>query len=419
MNMPIRSWFPLAFAAFALGACAAPEASTPEEGDDAVQAPEAVSALPGNGRKLLIGQSNISAFEDIKSFAGEPDGGSVYFEVRSNSWNGGDGGIHKQYADYLAGKNKLIQVGVSWKDNPPGWNQQGDNGPAARQATRDIADGRYDGQFSTLTDYIRNHPQSTFLIRIDYEVSSYYHCTDDSCRSYKDAFNHVADLIRRSTSGNARFIFHPVRGEFDKLYPGDQNVDLIGASIFNHELCLPIFNMGQTYYNGTPGNGFDVQKNTCDGYTLVNVGGNANAQRHSFEYDFNILGMLNFAKNHGKRMIVSESAPMNFAAGQNPNGTENDGTVALWMRRLFGLMNYKGALPNAMGNVDLSGVIEAVVYINNDLRYGWDGKKPGATNFEFPYDADWFNNAQVSQYGQAKGEFCNGLAARGFSTRCR
>ena len=53
---------------------------------------------------------------------------------------------------------------------------------------------------------------------------------------------------------------------------------------------------------------------------------------------------------NNKKMIFSETAPMNFSAGQNANGTEPDETVALWVNRLFELISYEGPLPNEAGD---------------------------------------------------------------------
>lgn len=373
---------------------------------------------PPTGRTILMGQSNRNAWDDFVSVANnQPDGGSVYYEVRSGTWVSN---LHREYADLIANNNRIIQVGISWKDNPPGWNGGDVNSKAAasRQASQDIANGVYDSQFDTLIDHINSNPNATYYLRVGYEVSTFFHCTNSSCNSYKDAFEHIVQLIDSRTNGaNVQYVYHPVRGEYQQLYPGAVT-DWIGVSIFNHELCLPIYNLGTTFYNGTPGVGYNTSTQKCMGYIIQNVNGNPNAVPYEWEYDQNVLGMMKFAKDNGKPMILSESFPMNFAAGQNANGTENDATVALWMDRYFGLMNYNGPLPNEQGNHDLSNVIKSAVYMNIDTRYGWDGKKPGQTNFEFPIDADWHNNGKISAYIQAQQAFCNGLVARGFATKC-
>ncbi|WP_341676133.1 RICIN domain-containing protein [Niveibacterium sp. SC-1] len=389
----------------------------------AVTPVSAASFAPANGKLFLIGQSNKAAWDNWVTIGGEPAGGSIYYEVKSAAFNKGLGNapIHQQYADFISGKSgKFIQVGVSWKDNPPGWN--GDDAvkvQASQAATAALANGTYLSNFDNLINYINAHGGTKFLLRLDYEVSRAFHCTDSSCSSYKNAFNRIATYIRgKNTAANVAFVYHPVRGEFDKLYPGDANVDWIGLSTFNHELCMPIYNQTQYLYNGTPGVGFDTAANKCKGYILVrDANGNNNAQPYNFDYDFNVLAMVKFSKDHGKPMIYSESSPMNFQQGQNSNGTDSDALAATWANRYFALMNYNGPLPNQVGNYDLSGVIKAVVYMNLDLRYGWDGYY-GQSSFAFPFDDMWFNNVEVSRYNAYKTAFCNGLSANGFLTTC-
>jgi hypothetical protein len=383
----------------------------------------ATSFAPATGKLFLVGQSNKAAWDNWVTMGAEPNGASVYYEVRSAAFNKGLGNlpIHQQFADFVGAKqNKFIQVGVSWKDNPPGWDGNDATHAAASQAaTLALAGGTYLSNFDNLINYINAHGGTKFLIRVDYEVSSAFHCTDASCSSYKNAFNTIAAYMRgKNTASNIAFVYHPVRGEFDKLYPGDTNVDWIGLSTFNHELCMPIYDQTQYLYNGTAGVGFDTTTNQCKGYVLVkDANGNANAQPYNFDYDFNVLAMVKFAKDHGKPMIYSESAPMNFRQGQNSDGTDSDSLAATWANRYFALMNYNGPLPNQVGSYDLSGVIKAVVYMNLDLRYGWDGYY-GQSGFAFPYDSMWFNNAELTHYSAYKTAFCNGLSANGFLATC-
>ncbi len=379
--------------------------------------------LPPSGKLLLMGQSNHAAWDNFVTMGTEPNGGSVYYEVKSASftlgWN--QLPIQQQYADFVTSKSgKYLEVGMSWKDNPPGWDgNDADKATASQQATLALANGTYLSNFDPLVSYINAHAGTKFLLRVDYEVSSAFHCTDSTCSSYKNAFNRIATYIRgKVTAGNVAFIYHPVRGEFSNLYPGDANVDWIGLSTFNHELCMPIWDQTQALYNGTPGVGFNTQTNQCMGYVLVtDANGNQNAQPANFNYDFNVLAMVQFAKQHGKPMIFAESAPMNFVQGQNANGTDSDALAATWANRYFGLMNYVGPMPNQQGNADLTGVIKAVTYMNLDLRYGWDGYY-GQPSFNFPYDSMWFNDAELTKYTTFKTAFCNGLSANGFLATC-
>ncbi|MBU2666064.1 hypothetical protein KOI35_21350 [Actinoplanes bogorensis] len=154
-----------------------------------VQVPAGAStfAPPGNQRLMFIGQSTKAAWDDYTSFARTPAGGSVYYEVKSGTWvNPG----HRDYATFLAQQGKAVQIGISWKDNPPGFNGGDENAKAARSraVTAKIAAGQHQSQFTTLVNFMNQYPQAKFFLRLDYEVSSFYHCTDSSCASYKNAF---------------------------------------------------------------------------------------------------------------------------------------------------------------------------------------------------------------------------------------
>ncbi|MFE3637687.1 hypothetical protein [Streptomyces sp. NPDC059168] len=390
---------------------------TPRSAASGTTERSATAAQSSPSRQLLIGQSTKAAWDDYTSFANAPAGGSVYYEVKSGTWvNQG----HRDYAAFLADRGKTVQVGISWKDNPPGFNGGDESAKAARsrQVTQELADGAYTDRFNTLVDFINAHPDATFLLRLDYEVSSYYHCTDSGCSSYKNAFRTLRNMFRgRTHQNNVRFVFHPVRGEFATMYPGDDVVDQIGVSVFAHELCMPIYDNGYLY-NGTPPANYDTGSLQCrNAYIGKDQHGNDAAVWKNWDYDGNVLKMMKFAKDHGKHMIVSESGMMNFTAdGSSTRGLEQS-RGAEWTRRLFGLLNYSGPVPNLSGTYDLSGVIRTVTYINLDFRYGWDGKDDGS--FDFPVNSTWFVDGRLSQYGPAKDDFCAGLRDRGFTTTCR
>ncbi|GIF98714.1 RICIN domain-containing protein [Catellatospora citrea] len=383
----------------------------------AVAAPAtAATFAPGNGRLLFIGQSTQASWNDYNSFAQPPAGGSVYYEVKSGTWvNNG----HRDHATWLAQQGKMIQVGVSWKDNPPGFSGGDENAKAARSraVTQEIADGRHAAQFTNLINFMNAYPQAKFFLRLDYEVSTFYHCTDASCASYRNAFARLRSLIDAGTTpDNVTYVFHPVRGEYEQLYPGDAVTDWIGVSVFAHELCLPIYDNGYLY-NGTPPQNYDTGALQCrNAYLGKDGNGNDTAIWKNWDHDGNVLKMMKFAKDHGKPMIVSESGMMNFT----DNGGDTAGLEAArgetWVRRLFSLMNYVGPLPNTSGTYDLSSVIKAATYIDLDFRYGWDGIDDGS--FDFPVNSTWFVDGRLSRYTGAKNAFCTGLADRAFTTTC-
>ncbi|MFD6419431.1 hypothetical protein [Streptomyces sp. NPDC060194] len=376
----------------------------------------AAAAFPG-APELLLGQSTSAALDDYNTFAQNADGASVYYELRKGDWVGP---AHRDFAQQQAAQGKTIQVGISWKDNPPGFTGGDENAKAARSraVTAEIAAGQHTAQLDRLLAFANAYPRAKFKLRLDYEVSSFYHCTDASCSSYKNAFNRLANYLdSRSTARNLSHVFHPVRGEFEQMYPGDAAVDWMGVSIFAHELCLPIYDRGYLY-NGTPPQNYDVGATQCrNAYIGTDSHGNPAAVWRNFDHDGNVLKLVKFARDHGKPVVLSEAGMMNFTADNGSTAGLEQARGDLWMRRLFSLMNYRGPIPNLPGEHDLRGVIKSVVYINLDFRYGWDGIDDGS--FDFPVDSTWFVDGRLSRYGAAKATFCQGLAANGFTARCR
>ncbi|MEU6110345.1 hypothetical protein ABZ853_18315 [Streptomyces albidoflavus] len=398
----------LALAASALlltGTAVTPAQATAPAGETAAAAPE-----------LLLGQSSRGAWDDFHSFGQDADGGSVYYELRSGDWGSP---AHREYAELLAEQGKTVQVGISWKDNPPGFEGGGEDAKAARsrEVTAEIAAGGHTAALDRLVEFADAHPAARFTLRLDYEVSGYYHCTDASCSSYKDAFAQLTrHLDARSAAGNLEYVFHPVRGEFEAMYPGDTVVDWIGVSTFAHELCLPIYDRAYLY-NGTPPQNYDVAARQCrNAYIGTDEHGNPAAVWRNFDHDGNVLKLLKFAKDHGKPVVLAEAGLMNFTADAGTTHGLEEERGEEWVRRLFSLLTYEGPIPNLPGTHDLRGVVQAVAYINLDFRYGWDGVDDGS--FDFAPDTTWFVDARLSRLPGARGAFCEGLEANGFRARC-
>ncbi|MFC1420902.1 hypothetical protein [Streptacidiphilus cavernicola] len=388
-------------------------------------------ADPATQRALLVGQSNTGAWNDLTGSTGAaPQGGSVYYSVRDGAFSGACGGSCEQdYAQFLAAQGKQIEVGVSWKDDPPGWDgDNADKETASQQATAAIAAGSYDAQFTQLADFIRRYPAATFLIRVDYEVSSAFFCTNGTdCTPYKNAFRHVVQLLRTQTGAGSRvqFVYHPVRGEFDTLYPGDDVTDWIGVSVFNQDLCQPYRENGTTYWNGTE----DTTARTCSGYYDDYVGGNLNAVPHGYPADTNILRMMWWAQQHNKPVIIAESGVQRMSDALTSGGTQADSDYTAWMQRLQTLITYQGPLPNGTVDgtqshftgtgYDLSHVVRALTYIDVDWRYGFDGQTSPDSPPALPPSSGWYVNSLLSQYPQGRTAFCNLLDGAGFTARCR
>ncbi|NED87798.1 hypothetical protein G3I76_47925, partial [Streptomyces sp. SID11233] len=86
---------------------------------------------------------------------------------------------------------------------------------------------------------------------------------------------------------------------------GDAVVDRVGVSLFAHELCLPMYDNGYLY-NGTPPDNYDTADLQCrNAYIGKDSSGNDAAVWKNWDYDGNVLKMMKFAQDHGKKMIVS------------------------------------------------------------------------------------------------------------------
>jgi hypothetical protein len=392
-------------------------------------APGATAAAPG--RMLFAGQSNEAAWNDLAGATGvTPNGGSVYYSVRDGAFEGASGaGSQNTYLAFLGQRGASIEVGVSWKDDPPAWDgNPADQATASQQATAAIAAGSYDAQFNALIQAIKTYPNSTFYVRVDYEVSTAYQCMNGTdCSVYVNAFHHLASLIRGQSGAGSRvkFVYHPVRGEFDTLYPGDDVVDWIGVSVFNQDLCQPYWDSGTTYWNGQE----NTSDRTCLGYYDDYVNGNLNAISHEYPVDLNILRMMWFAQQHGKPMMVAESGVQRMSGTLNADGTQADSDYAAYASRLGSLIGYRGPLPNGVingqqtnfigTNYDLSNVIQSVTSIGIDWRYGFDGQTSPTESFQVANTSGWFVNSLISRYQQGESAFCTTIAQNGFATQCR
>lgn len=393
--------------------------------------PTPAGAAAASGQvKLFAGQDNVSAWSDLTAATGaSPDGGSVYYSVATGSFSGPcQSSSCPSYLNFLGSRGAGIEVGVDWKDNPPGWDgQAGDEENASQQATEAIAHGRYDSQFNALVSAVKQYSGSTFYLRLDYEVSSAFDCLGGTdCSSYRAAFQHLVTLIRNESGAGQRvqFVYHPVRGEFAQLYPGDAWVDWIGMSVFNNDLCQPFWDNGAVDWDGTE----NQSARTCSGYYDANVGGNINALPYGYPADFNDLDMLWFAQQHGKPVMIAESGVQRMTGSLNSDGTQDDPDYTQWMNRLATLIDYRGPLPNTVINgqptdfvgtgYNLAGVVRLVTYIDIDWRYGFDGQLTPTTPFGESTSSGWFVNSLLSRYPQGRNAFCTVLADGGFDTGC-
>jgi hypothetical protein len=231
--------------------------------------------VPGT-TTLLVGQTYVGEYDAYRHAFGVPAGSSHYGEIYSDRINQGDDGDPARplrlldFVDSVQ-DSAIVEVAMSWKDNPDLSRHPRDAcgdfvGKRVYQVNQDIASGMYDAQIDSLGAVFAHRPATTFLLRIEYEVSRFafswkpsascpasgvaYDFTDASIidnAPYRAAFRHVATRLRDTLRlPNVRFVFHPVRGFGDAhdLYPGNDVVDFVALSLFDDDICFGGHNCG-------------------------------------------------------------------------------------------------------------------------------------------------------------------------------
>lgn len=126
-----------------------------------------------------------------------------------------------------------VEIGLSWKDDmiSHGYTQY-----EGAKLCNDIAAGKFDSSLQKFAAYLGGFPSVKFLLRVDYEVSGNLHANTNpstfdpstfDLKAYPAAFAHVRQVISGAIS-NVEYVFHPVRGSAEQLYPGDDVVDWQG-----------------------------------------------------------------------------------------------------------------------------------------------------------------------------------------------
>lgn len=102
----------------------------------------------------------------------------------------------------------------------------------------DIANGNFDAEINSLATFLNQYPDVQYLLRPDYEVSGNLHANTNEATfdppsfdydAYPAAYRHIHELIGGQVS-NVAFMYHPVRGSAEALWPGDDVVDYQGKS---------------------------------------------------------------------------------------------------------------------------------------------------------------------------------------------
>ncbi|MGB1223822.1 MAG: beta-1,3-glucanase family protein, partial [Mycobacterium sp.] len=321
-------------------------------------APTPLGALADGRTLMLVGQTFEQEYSDFIEGTGlTPAGSSHYATFYWGTVEQGDDGPNAEFLDYVR-ENDLgdyAMVALSLKDNVQagGYGQMVNpnaadyNSNATWEALVDIRNGLWDNQIDSFAQTIATRPDTQFLLRVGYEVgiplfaykgdqyvndwlnekaSAGINVFDNpdaypelDRTAFIDAYNHIVDRIE-SQATNVEFGYHPVRGLNDTqwLYPGPENVDWVGFSVFNHDVGM-------------------------EAYGITNAPG----QR----IDPNLALSMDFVQTQGHQIVIAESAAQNPAAS-DPN--------------LF--IEYLDRLNDVVEQYDVS----ALAYINSDWpAHGW------------------------------------------------
>jgi beta-mannanase len=315
---------------------------------------------PGTNKTiLLIGQTYKSEYEGYVTGIGtKPAGSSHYGTLYQGTIEQGDDNPNGNFLDWIRNyqSQPYALVALSMKDNTDAGgygqmiNQTASNykSKALYDALVAVGNGAWDAKIDAYANSFASRPDVKFFVRIDYEVSLFLfaykgtqYCNTwleqqataginvfenpDTVaqldrQAYITAYNRIANRIKAIAS-NVAFVYHPVRGFNDTkwLYPGDQNVDYVAFSVFNNDMCMEV--------NGT-----------------FNCAGQA--------VDPQLQKSMDFAKQHGKAIMIAESA-VQAPASRTP------AQFNLYLEKL--------------NNLIVANDVKVVSYINSNWPvHGWD-----------------------------------------------
>ena len=321
-------------------------------------APQSLAGLDSGETLMIVGQTFQQEYQDFITGVGlTPAGSSHYATFYLGQVEQGDDSPNLQFLDYVSDNNlgDYALVALSFKDNTRagGYGQMiDDNRPdfnpnAVHDALVDVVSGQWDSQIDQFAQSMADRPDTQFLLRVGYEVSlllfgyqgddyvvnwinqqasSGVNVFDDPGKieylntdAYVNAYNYVVQRIRE-TASNVEFGYHPVRGYNDTqfLYPGADNVDWVGFSVFNNDVGMEV--------NG-----------------VFNAVGSM--------IDPNLARSIQFAQSKGHDIVIAE------AAAQFP-ATSDSSQFIEYLSRLDGLIE--------------SYDVRALAYINSDWpSKGW------------------------------------------------
>lgn len=137
----------------------------------------------------------------------------------------------------------IAHIGLSWKDDMTSLG--GYSMFEGAKLQHDIAAGRWDEGLNKLGDYLAQFDLQ-YMLRPDYEVTGNQHANTNPNQfdsttfdrtAYPAAFRHVAENLSGKLD-SIQYIYHPMRGNAELLYPGDDIVDFQGKSLVLHDQLM-------------------------------------------------------------------------------------------------------------------------------------------------------------------------------------
>ena len=147
-------------------------------------------------------------------------------------------------------------------DRPPYVILSWATGPLPATVIPGVAAGRYDARFTTLADFIKARPATTFILRPFWEFNYTGSVWNDTHYGgnpavFVAAWRRVVRIFRAKRVANVLFDWNPIRvasaASQDPLpyYPGNEFVDVIGTDAYPKNVQLSCYQLATTGVNGS------------------------------------------------------------------------------------------------------------------------------------------------------------------------
>ena len=317
--------------------------------------------VPANNKVLMIvGQDSDTIGDYIRDVPEDNiEGVTLYTQIKSadpaktlkgvfsvGNWNSGDVDFKKTLAQ---APGAALAIGLAF------------DACNDKEHARLISKGKYDKSIEVLGQYLKSISPRKVFLRIGYEFDGMWNCYNP--RTYKSAFRRIAQGVRHAGADNVAMVWqsaawpapqfagerahlydHTDPGHLKKWYPGDDVVDWVSISTFYRDLS--VFN-------------FDTNITPAAAQQLY----------------------LDFAREKGKPVMISESAPQGYRTEKQTKSFIGKNTQTPHSAEQIWQDWYEPYFNFIYQNKD---VIKAVAYINThwETQPRWycapDASPPGA-----------------------------------------